>query len=432
MGNHSDQNNQDGWKNLTNKKIFSLIISGYHFENKWTNFLLNVFCGIPVDELIGGLAIMNLLSPVHEAKNDELRIDDEEAKKEHIFLPETPTTNSDVKDANVHTSLLFNSVFYKGQNNILYSKGKVGKSKLSMEVAKNPLIKRPAFILREDYNGGQLDSYKAIVGDKAMLITLRYWNDVDTHMKQDKANAIQREVLLRYTNSDYRKYQNISEQVFAKSGLKDGRNRYDDIAVFQAIVKKAITEGADFICLDSLNALIGEKTKITRTMMERIFEPMMGSGVTFLLIHHENAFGKIYGSVDLANSFDHIYHLNLFSSTSERDVLVLEEQSRNTESKRLSISRTWKENIPRYEVLADSIPNGVVKHEKTATFSDQIMDVLSSVDADMMLFDDLHSRLGNRSKGTLKNNLKELEEKGLVKKTDGKTWKSITNLTRLK
>jgi hypothetical protein len=430
MENDNKEKNKPDENGRSNDQILSLIISGYRFDNDWINLLLNHCYGIPAEKLILNKIMMGPASPARNEEKAVDMIDEEKPNEESIFSPDSHTINLDKDEANKNIPLLFGSIFYKDENNLLFSGGKVGKSKLSMEVAKNPLIKRPVFILREDYTGRQVSSYKAIVGDKAILISLCNWHDMDAKIRQEQTNAAQREILLRYTNSNYRKYQNITEQVFSKSGLKNGQDKFDDIAVFQAIVTQEISNGADFICLDSLNALIGEKVKITRTMIERIFKPMMGSGVTFLLIHHENANGKVYGSVDLANSFDHIYHYRLISKSPELDILLLDEQSRDTDPKRLTISRTWNNNIPKYTILADSIPDNEVKDLKPKSCADQIASILSPGGEEVILFENLIGKINNISKGTLKNSLKALEEKGLVKKTDGKTWRSITNLAR--
>jgi hypothetical protein len=304
---------------------------------------------------------------------------------------------------------------------MLYSKQKVGKSKLSMEVAKSPLIRRPAFILREDYNGGQAEDYRRIVGEKVIIVNLPKWHDVEKNIKAQKAGDANREIILQYTIPEYRNYQHIARPILARSGLLDDSVKNKDIAVFQVIVEELIKQGVDFICLDSLNALLGNTTNIGRNIIESILKPMMGTGVTFLLIHHENSQGNLFGSINLPASFDHNYHLELKGKKDGKELLTLDEEARNTASKNLAMLRTWENQVPRYELL----PESAIPSEPTS-LPDKIMEALSFFDEEKVPFDDLFDQLDDIKKGTLKNNLKELEDKGLVKKTDGKTWSNIT------
>jgi hypothetical protein len=202
--------------------------------------------------------------------------------------------------------------------------------------------------------------------------------------------------------------------------LLDDGIKNKDIAVFQDIVKELIKQGVDFICLDSLNALLGNTTNIGRNIIESILRPMMGTGVTFLLIHHENSQGNLFGSINLSASFDHIYHLELKGRKDGKELLTLDEESRNTASKNLAMLRTWENSIPIYEVLPET-----AMPSTPSSLPDRIMEALSFFDEETVPFDDLFEQFDDIKKGTLKNNLKELENQGLVKKTDGKTWSSI-------
>lgn len=396
------------------RNILPLLISGYRFDNDQNNFMLNVCCGIPFEDICFVKMMMEAFAPKQDCNADVKNAGND------IFLPPLPViTNNFAEDKNA--PLLFDSIFFKGQNNLMYSKRKAGKTKLAMEVAKSPLIRRPAFILREDYNDCQADDFRCIVGDKAIIVTMQDWHNTREEIEAKKSSANFREILLQCVNPEYRKIQNISKSVWAQAGKLKKSSKSPDIAIFHAVVEKLINQGVDFICLDSLNALLGGTTNFGRDTIESILEPMSGTGVTFLLIHHENKNGKMFGSENLPASFDHIYHLEL-QRKEGREILTLDEESRNTAPNNLTILRTWENGVPIYEVL----PESAMPSEPTS-LPDRIMEVLSLFDEETVLFDDLFDQLEQLDikTGTLKNKLKELENKGLIEKADGKTWSSI-------
>jgi hypothetical protein len=418
---------------LNCERVLPLMISGYRFENMWTNFLLSSCCEIPVNQIILGKFMMEKLTPKNVIKNEEKTI-------EVDVVDNTNSKNEGMTPANLVSDetkesvpLLFESAIYSGRTNIVYAPGKLGKSQLTMEAAKNPLIKRPAFILREDYSGEQLDNYRRIVGEKAILVTLPDWKKIGKELedKQElKANA---EILMRFTNASFHKFRNISDLVYGRAGLSKNGKNFDEFMVFQAVVKILLEDGADFICLDSLNALTGGNAKISRAMIERLLDVVVGKNITFLLVHHTNKKGEIFGSIDVVNAFDHIYQLSKIRVPKEQviygtDRLLLDETSRYTRSKKTIFERKWVDNTPVYKVLSDTVPEFEIQDFATATIAERIKNILTYNNSEIILLDDLIFKLGNVSKRTLKNNLGELKENGLIKMTDGKTWYSITIL----
>jgi hypothetical protein len=401
-------------------QILPLFISGYNFQDDMKNIMLWKSCGIPLEELYLCKIVMNGFSSNQDLKDEKHETENVKLIADGFQPSPLPLVGYNVSIENKRIPLFMDKAFYRGQYNLMYSKRKAGKSKLAMEVAKSPLIKRSAFILREDYNDGQAGEFRCIVGDKAIVVTMQDWHNAEEKIETQKSSAKFREIILQCTNPEYRKIQNISRSVLAQAGKFAKTIKNPDIAIFHAIVENLINQGVDFICLDSLNALLGGTTNFGRDTIESILDPMRSTGVTFLLIHHENKNGKMFGSENLPASFDHIYHLEL-QRKEGREILTLDEEARNTAPTKLTILRTWENSIPIYEMLPET-----TILSNPSSLPDKIMEALSSFGEETVLFGDLFEKLDDIKKGTLKNNLKEIENKGLIKKTDGKTWSSIT------
>jgi hypothetical protein len=419
-------------KNQDNRRILPLMLTRYRFDNNWDNFLLNTCCGIPFEELFQGYLMMNMFLPDRE-KKPENNVEDKKLGRDEPYIQENIEINTTPGKKHECIPLLFDSAIYTGRTNILVAPGKLGKSQLSMEAAKSPYIKRPAFILREDYTGEQIENYHRIVGDKAIIVTVPDWHKTGDTIKGNQELIKQAEIYMRFTNPSYNKFRNISNQVMSRAGIRNEKKDFDEITVWQAVANLLLEDGVDFICLDNLNALTGGNAKISRTMIERILEPIVSKNVTFLLIHHTNKKGDVFGSIDIINAFDHIYHLRKMQVPLEQNIngadrLLIDETSRYTQSKQIIFERKFIDDIPIYTMLSDKPADNTPYASNEKNVADRIINILTYLDGNTILFPELFDMLGNISKGTLKNTLTELKTRGLINMTDGKTWHSITSL----
>jgi hypothetical protein len=267
-----------------------------------------------------------------------------------------------------------------------------------MEVARSSHIKHPAFIFREDYGGNQIEIYRHLVGDKATIITIPNWKETEQEIQQNHSVEANMEVMLQYTNSNYRKMRNITDSVFSKMGLSRGE-KPDDFSVFNAIVKAAIAEGADLICLDSLNALLGGRSKIDRHTIERILQPLAGKNIIFLLIHHTNAKGELYGGVNSFDPFDHVYRLNKMPNqtfASGTKTLMLDEvKSRHGEELRIIFTRTHTGQDVTYELVsAEPFDDSGWESQQPSNLAQKVKTALLDFDQDDIPFTDLFQVLG--------------------------------------
>jgi hypothetical protein len=181
------------------------------------------------------------------------------------------------------------------------------------------------------------------------------WKDKKNKLLENRRDEALREVLLRKTSSVYREIQEINDQVNSLIGKRKYGNTPDETDLFTTICEDTIERGADFICLDSFNAILGDKCQTGRKTIERILSPSGWKNICFLLIHHENAKGVISGARSRSDAFDHIYHLTLSSRSSGMDEVVLDGQGmRFTGNLKFSFMRRYTgTGIPEYTEVQD-------------------------------------------------------------------------------
>jgi hypothetical protein len=414
-------------------------ILGYHFDNDMTNLILVTQYDYTPMEILQRQSLINASgfqvdnqTPISEEKNtktaeDVIHTANTEGNQ-GIQEPEKASSSP-----TEHPPLLFNTTVYRGRNNLLYSPGGVGKSLLSMEIARSNHVKRPVFILREDYSGNQIETYRRLVGEKAIIITMKDWEATKKGIIEGDHSKANIEIMLQYANPTYRKMRNIADAVLSKMGLSKGE-KPDDFTIFNAIVKVAIGEGADFICVDSLNALTGGRSKIDRRIIERIFQPLFGKSITFLLIHHANKKGEIYGGVNSFDAFDHVYRLSKISSGASAPgakTFVLDEvKSRHGEEAHIVFTRAHDGQDVKHDLVsAEPLDEKGWEAQQPSNLAQKVKAALSDFEQDDILFVDLFRALGGEegkvSDGGLKKKLKDLEDEGVVSKANGRLWKRI-------
>jgi hypothetical protein len=424
--------NKQGENQSNNIGSVLLYLNGWKVDLKLMNDLWCAKGNLTPLEL--AIAVNLLINKTKEAEQPSTKPPDENKEiPQQSAQPETSGVGNMGDKPIEHPPLLFDKVVYLGRNNLIFSPGGVGKSLLSMKIARSNHIKRPAFILREDYNGNQIEKYRHLVGDSAIIVTMHNWKEMEQNIQQNEHKKANLEIVLQYINPNYRKVRNITDTVFAKMRLPRGE-KTDNFTILTAIVNEVIDEGADLICLDSLNALLDGRSRIDRHSIERILQPLIGKDITFLLIHHTNAKGELYGGVNSFDAFDHVYRLNKMpdsTSTPGTSTLVLDEvKSRHSEELRIVFTRTHTNQDVTYELVSDEpLGDGSWVSQQPTNLNQKIKAAILGFEHDDIPFADLFRKLGGEegkvSEKGLKNELKTLKDQGSITMTDGKTWGSI-------
>lgn len=328
---------------------------------------------------------------------------------------------------------LWDSCFNKGESIILASKGGVGKSLLSIEIAKSPKITKALFLTIEDYSRNQLPRYLKNI-DPARIEIMGYtkWRQYYNRIKAALVDKVNFQVLIEgMVPITYQHLINRRNVLLKQYGIKE-ESFLDNLLVFDMLMQNVENMGFDFICIDSLNAFFGHPSRITRPSMERLIAFQSSKRITLLLIHHINKKGEISGSSDIVNAVDSAYILSLENQgDGEESILILDEiKARHKSPKEtLKIKRTKKGPLQFSHEVIERTPLKVTSDENNSLTEHlrSIIDTLSESEGDLD-FKDLEKEMKDKSfscGNSIKNGLKKLAEMGFVEKSDRKTWNKI-------
>jgi hypothetical protein len=334
--------------------------------------------------------------------------------------------------------LLFNEVFPKNRVHILYSDGNSENLLLSREIARNPLIKRPAFIIREDYlEGARYEFYTKSVGEKVLLYSVG--DRILTGMKMINIKGYEdMEEIFMYCNIfGYRKADVVSNQIYSRMALRNCPEKPDEIAVITGIVEMALEAGADFICVDSIYDIFCGKTSLDRQGIERIIRPLAEKSATLLFIQNSNSCGKLFDSVDLAKTVDNVYRL--YRETKYHDIdaraetfVLDEEAARHNSRQRVVLWREFTEIGVHYSLFdVEPFKERAASLRRPPNVWARVRAELRHISDDTVSFEDLHERIGGKAsvtRGALKHILKVFAKQGKIRKADDRTWNVITIL----
>jgi hypothetical protein len=219
----------------------------------------------------------------------------------------------------------------------------------------------------------------------------------------------------------YSKFITRREVLQKQYGIKQ-ENGLDNVLVFEHIMDEIKEEKFDFVCIDSLNALLGNPNKITRKVLERIIDKVTEINATLLIVHHINKKGEVSGTSDLGNTVDSVYILS--ESKDDKNVLVLEETKARHKPKGEETMLIRKEDagdfLARFKEAGDaqkSIQKQNEWFEKLSPTEKTIAEAFRDNGTIEMDKEALEEYLNERGVGpsSLANILLKLEKKGIVK-----------------
>ncbi|GHV83691.1 hypothetical protein AGMMS50212_10310 [Spirochaetia bacterium] len=333
-----------------------------------------------------------------------------------------------VNSLNNPKPLLFDHFCYKGETIVLASKGGVGKSLMSIEVVKNPNVKKALFLLLEDYSGKQLVRYtNALPKDKFEIISCSKWREICSSVKYAMVSNINKIAVFDSKMPIFcKKLQQRREELLKKYNIQETQG-LDNILVYEYLMDNIVNLGFDFICIDSLNALLGNPNRICRSVLERIIQKTTEFNMTLLIIHHINKKGEITGNSDLVNVVDSAYILNI---ESENNLSITEIKSRHKINQEKAIFERISKNQCEVEYkLKDVSPyspsdkkdqSGLTAMEKLITDAFEGSNIISHDELNAFMADKNYTNTVS-----IENCLKRLVAKNILKKADGKKWDQI-------
>jgi hypothetical protein len=330
--------------------------------------------------------------------------------------------------------LFANSAIYKSKNNLLYAGAKIGKSYFAIEVAKHESIKKPLFIVLEDYSNDQTSRYEINLPKKDYeLIKLGDFDEILKKEKESRKSQAYLETIKDVSLSGYHRIRVFRKQNYIDMGLVDKNGKLDKIAVIEKIIEDAINHGNDFICIDPLFAMVeGSGRAFNREHIIRIIRPISEKHITLLLLHHETKSKKMALTQELKNTFDNIYKLEITKRSEEADELsLIEEGARDNIPHILTIKRTFaKDKTVKYELINTEIFQSDGQKAKKSIKS-YIRDIISYYNDEILPFDELIKELKAKTEkssldvSNIEKRLKELrDEEKVVEMTDGEMWKN--------
>jgi hypothetical protein len=356
---------------------------------------------------------------------------------ENKIISEPLDNNAKLTDAEknqrLNIPLFGDAAIYKGKNNLLYADYKVGKSYFSIEVAKHESIKKPLFIVLEDYSSDQEVRYRNnFRGKDYLLINLE---DFDEKYETEKAQKIYQGNLETVGDVFLPQYHHIKvlrKQNYFEMGLINSESgKLDKIAVIEKIIKEELDKGRDFICIDPLFAILKSGRELTRDHLKRIILPSSKKHITFLLLHHETKSRNMALTNELKNTFDNIYRLELTNRSDEGfdELRLTEEGARDNRPHILTIKRTiLQDKTVNHELINDEIfqpSHGETKNNMKSIIIEIILNHNEDILPYQTLLDELKKRTNKDEidEANIKKILKSLKDnKNSIEMFDGKTW----------
>jgi len=324
--------------------------------------------------------------------------------------------------------LLFGKFIHHGEIVCIYAKEGIGKTFMSIQIAKDwPQLKTVIFAL-DDSSDKQLGRYASLA-----VITKNEFNVLKEAIKASVEKQCQLKALIDFGFSkieivkDWNWIEERKKKLMKEFGATE-KQKIDDILVLETYAESKLCSDASFIIIDSLNGLLGDVWNIRRENIVKIISlfQKMKERKTLCLLHHANKDGEIEGASSLSQLMDTVLKIEDLGGDYRK---IIVKKDRYPQSAKDCTVKMVSEgpNSVRFEICDETF------FGKTQTnlppLEKDILMLLEGIE--IMTFQDLYKSLilMNRqtlNKNSVKNSLRTLENKGFVTKTNGKDWSSIT------
>jgi archaellum biogenesis ATPase FlaH len=392
-------------------------------KNKVKYTLIGLVIGLAVDI---GLYVWRKLSKAPESNEDILQ----QSKDKMDSFNETLRKNAECRENDPVIDIekepylwLDDQLIHRYENVALVAKPKVGKTFSGLNIAESPHIDKVFYLSLDDVNGTQQIRLDQSAASKKMtVVTSQRFLQEKKKLQDIVEEKCDQKVVWDHILPDSAKLRNKRDKLLRELGVRE-TNRIDNILLFEILMSRPEMQEYDMIIVDSLNRLLESPGRINQRYLDRIIRAVSGKGKTFIVLHHINKQGEITGGSAFSEIFD--------------SVITLEKVDGNRILVDATTSR-FKQKVEK--VIIEMVPTG----DNSVTFN--VLETLSATDhsgvqsnlkerilaflkaTEIISFDELANKLqekGSLNKNSIKNSLKELEDDGLVRKADGKTWDNI-------
>lgn len=400
------------------------------------NIKLKAFSGKPISvfELNYYQKELDKIEDIFKSLNNK----GEESSKEVIIPQKQFFLNSDdlIDITMDDIEFLKASFILKNGANLLVSEHGIGKTLFSIFLAQSLKIKKPLFILFEDYNNLQLNRYKqGLKGIDYKLMTLKMWESWCLQVKNNIEKLIEIKSMNQVMqdnnpmNKFYKQYNRVKRTLMSDKNILD-EEKYD-FAMCYMLLLEDLKDEIDFVVLDTYLGLQDGK-KFHRNHLKRIISNTVDKDITLLILHHTNSQKAVEGSKELERAVDYVYLLEKSDEETDEksEILTLRStKERYTERINLKINKTKVSTfVADFEILGDNYPK-----QKTIKkgLENILEDIFNSYDGTRIGKDELIEKLTNGhpeevNPGTLTNKLTKLKDKGVISMTEEGSWNNIT------
>lgn len=233
----------------------------------------------------------------------------------------------DITDNNsTNWQYLYHGTIPKNRASIIASNPGVGKTFLSIEIGKSNSVKKPLYIVTENYDN-DYSRYKPIVdkgGKVVRKIDFQNWSEKVIARYQDYLkNKSQKEIQLEQLNPIVGKVFKRFKSLCKENGVPTSSIvKYSKFYSYILLIIELRTR-YDLIVIDSLSGLINTRY-MTRDQLELLISESLLDDTTLLVLHHTKVDSDLLKGVqDIRESFKSVYILDEIGQDTSQETKTL-------------------------------------------------------------------------------------------------------------
>jgi hypothetical protein len=276
----------------------------------------------------------------------------ENQKQDKGSLLESEYQANFTADTNTKSIPLLGESFYTGRNTLLAAGGGSGKSLLSIFLAFKAFslkaISKACFFVLEKKDQKLIQRYtEGLKKNEYIVINLETFNK---RKKQLETNEV--------ADTFYRRnylLKNPEDKWLYELYISKKKNKPINLFTFLLIFREMVSQGYDFIVLDSLGDIFDKTFNITKELVNALLESSYEPGLTFLVLHHLNDEEKITGPRVIRDCFETVYKIDRIKfdkNNYDADLYISEDKNNYKHEPPLCVKRTCvSEYVADYEEL---------------------------------------------------------------------------------